>query len=89
MKDTVKEILIKKGHSEEKAELIANELSQGKWTHDYPLTYDYLKSLELNVSTQMPEEVYTLMDLYSQPTGIHAVQYLSEPPIKRPEAIKK
>ena len=51
MKDTVKEILIKKGHSEEKAELIANELSQGKWTHDYSLTYDYLKSLGLNVST--------------------------------------
>jgi Periplasmic serine proteases (ClpP class) len=62
MKDTVKEILIKKGHSEEKAELIANELSQGKWTHDYPLTYDYLRSLGINVSTEMPEEVYALMD---------------------------
>jgi Periplasmic serine proteases (ClpP class) len=89
MKDTVKEILIKKGHSEEKAEFIANELSQGKWTHDYPLTYDYLKSLGLNVSTEMPEEVYALMDLYPQPTGIPAVQYLPEPPVKRPEAIKK
>jgi ClpP class serine protease len=89
MKDTVKEILIKKGHSEEKAEFIANELSQGKWTHDYPLTYDYLKSLGLNVSTEMPEEVYALMDLYPQPTGISSVQYLPEPPIKIPEAIRK
>jgi hypothetical protein len=89
MKDTVKEILIKKRHSEEKAEFIANELSQGKWTHDYSLTYDYLKSLGLNVSTEMPEEVYALMDLYPQLTGIPAVQYLPEPPIKRPEAIRK
>lgn len=88
MKDTVKEILIKKGFNEDKAEFIAEELSQGKWTHDYPLTCDYLKSLGLNISNEVPEEVYALMDLYPQPTGIPAVQYLPEP-IKRPEAIKK
>lgn len=88
MKDTVVEILIRKGFNKDKAEFIAEELSQGKWTHDYPLTCDYLKSLGLNISNEVPEEVYALMDLYPQPTGIPAVQYLPEP-IKRPEAIKK
>ncbi len=89
MKDTVKEILIKKGFNEEKAEMIAQELSQGKWTHDYPLTCDYLKSLGLNISNEVPEEVYALMELYPQPAGIPSVQYLPETPIKRPEAVKK
>ncbi|WP_297887080.1 ATP-dependent Clp protease proteolytic subunit [Sulfurihydrogenibium sp.] len=88
MYDTVKNILVKKGYSVEQAEKIAEELSQGKFTHDYPITVEYLQELGLKVSTEMPEEVYALMDLYPQPTGIPAVQYLPEP-IKRPEAVKK
>ncbi len=88
MYDTVKNLLIKKGHSVENAEKIAEELSQGKFTHDYPITVEYVQQLGLKVSTDMPEEVYALMDLYPQPAGIPAVQYLPEP-IKRPEAVKK
>ncbi|GAB6072459.1 enoyl-CoA hydratase-related protein [Venenivibrio stagnispumantis] len=79
MHDTVKHILMKKGFSEEKADFIATELSQGKWTHDYPLTVNYLKELGLNISTDMPEEVYALMDLYPQPSGIPSVQYIPQP----------
>lgn len=88
MFDTVKEILLKKGHSEEKAEKIANELSQGKYTHDYPLTVDFLTSLGINVNTEVDEEVYALMELYPQPAGVPTVQYIPEP-FKKPEAIKK
>lgn len=88
MFDTVKEILLKKGHSEEKAEKIANELSQGKYTHDYPLTVDFLMSLGINVNTKVDEEVYALMELYPQPAGVPTVQYIPEP-FKKPEAIKK
>ncbi|MGC9120683.1 MAG: SDH family Clp fold serine proteinase [Sulfurihydrogenibium sp.] len=88
MYETVKSILIKKGHPVETAEKVAEELSQGKYTHDFPITVEHLKELGLKVSTDMPEEVYALMDLYPQPTGIPAVQYLPEP-IRRPEAVKK
>ena len=79
MYDTVKNLLIKKGYDEEKASKIAEELSQGKWTHDYPLTVDYLKELGLNVSTDVPKEVYALMDLYPQPAGTPSVQYIPVP----------
>ncbi len=79
MYDTVKNLLIKKGYDEEKASKIAEELSQGKWTHDYPLTVDYLRELGLNVSTDVPKEVYALMDLYPQPAGTPSVQYIPVP----------
>ena len=80
MKDTVKGLLLQKGFEESKAEEIAEELSQGKWTHDYPLTVEHLKELGLNVDTDMPEEVYALMDLYPQPSGgTPAVQYIPVP----------
>jgi len=79
MFDTVKGILLKKGYDETVAERVAEELSQGKWTHDYPLTVEYIKELGLNVSTEVPEEVYALMDLYPQPTGTPSVQYIPVP----------
>jgi len=79
MYDTVKNLLIKKGYDEEKASKIAEELSQGKWTHDYPLTVEYLKELGLNVSIDVPKEVYALMDLYPQPAGTPSVQYIPVP----------
>jgi ClpP class serine protease len=80
MKDTVKNLLLQKGFDEVKAEQIAEDLSQGKWTHDYPLTVEHLKELGLHVDTNMPEEVYALMDLYPQPTGgTPAVQYIPVP----------
>ncbi len=79
MFDTVKSILLKKGYDEETATRIAEELSQGKWTHDYPLTVEHLKELGLKVSTDVPEEVYALMDLYPQPTGTPSVQYIPVP----------
>lgn len=88
MQETIKEILFKKNYDIEKAEKIAEELSQGKYTHDYPLTVEFLKSLGINVSTAVEEEVYQLMELYPQPSGIPTVQYLPEP-FKRPEAVKK
>ncbi len=79
MYDNVKNLLLKKGYSEETAEKVAQELSQGKYTHDYPLNVQYLRELGLKVSTDVPEEVYALMDLYPQPAGTPAVQYIPVP----------
>ena len=81
MKDYLTKLLTTKGMEEEKAKKIAEELAVGKFTHDYPLTVDYLRELGLNVSTEVPEEVYALMDLYDQPVGVQppSVQYIPVP----------
>jgi len=51
---------------EERAQYLTNELSSGKWTHDYPLTVETLVGLGLPVTTNLPVEAFELMDLYPQ-----------------------
>jgi ClpP class serine protease len=58
--------LIKDKIPEEKAKELAKTLSEGRWTHDYPITYEEAKELGLPVTDQVPPEVYELMDLYPQ-----------------------
>jgi len=81
MYDYVYNLLLKKGYSEEVAKRVAEDFSQGKWTHDYPLTYEILKEYGLRVSTDVPEEVYELMELYPQPkqNAVPSVQYIPVP----------
>lgn len=64
----------------EEAGHIAEMLSSGTWTHDYPLTVSEARSLGLPVSTEMPPEVYKLMALYPQ-VGYRrpSVQYVPIP----------
>ena len=65
---------------EHKAEELADLLSRGEWTHDYPITYQEAKELGLPVSTEMPVEVYQLMSLYPQPVQSRpSVQYIPMP----------
>ena len=81
MREYIKKLLTSKGMEAHKAERIAEELAIGKFTHDYPLTVDYLRSLGLNVKTEVPQEVYALMELYEQPVGTQppSVQYIPVP----------
>ncbi|TCK05197.1 SDH family Clp fold serine proteinase [Phorcysia thermohydrogeniphila] len=79
MKNTIVRILTMKGHEKEKAERIADLLTSGYWTHDYPLTVEVMKELGLSVSTEVPAEVYDLMELYYQPVGQPSVQYVPVP----------
>ncbi len=51
----------------EKAEEVAKTLTEGRWTHDYPITVEVAKELGLLVSTDVPSEVYQLMELFPQP----------------------
>jgi len=51
----------------EKAEELANLLSQGTWTHDHPITYETAKSFGLPVRCDIPAEFLDLMNLYPQP----------------------
>ena len=48
------------------AEALAVTLSEGRWTHDFPITVDVARQLGFPVTTNMPRLVYDLMDLYPQ-----------------------
>lgn len=64
----------------ERAEEIARTLTEGRWTHDYPITCEQARELGLPVSCEMPEDVYALMSLYPQPLQRRpTVQYIPLP----------
>jgi ClpP class serine protease len=46
---------------------LAEQLTSGRWTHDYPITVTEARALGLPVNTHMPQEVLDLMALFPQP----------------------
>ena len=52
---------------QEKAERLAEQLSQGTWTHDHPIGVKEAIAMGLNVQSNLPKDFYDLMDLYPQP----------------------
>jgi ClpP class serine protease len=65
---------------EETAEALAEKLAAGKWTHDYPIRVNEARELGMPVSTEVPEEVYELMELYPQTSQRRpSVQYVPIP----------
>jgi ClpP class serine protease len=76
----VAELLLKR-LTKDKAVELATVLSEGRWTHDFPITVEGARQLGLPVSTDMPQRVYELMDLYPQAgTGRPSVLYV---PLRR------
>ncbi len=69
----------------EKAEELARILTEGRWTHDYPITYEEAVNLGLHVTKGIPPELYQLMSLYPQPIKHQpSVEYLPIPRFKGP-----
>jgi ClpP class serine protease len=66
MRQEVAELLADK-YPGEKAEEIAKLMTSGTWTHDYPITFERARDLELRVNSDMPENIMRLMQLYPQP----------------------
>lgn len=64
--ETIKDILSENSMPEEKADALAEVLSSGVWTHDYPINVKEARNMGLPISTDMPKEVYELMRLYPQ-----------------------
>ena len=60
---TVRELLDERVPGEE-ADRLAALLSEGHWTHDYPIRLEEARQLGLPVSGEVPEPVYELMNLY-------------------------
>jgi ClpP class serine protease len=59
------------------AQRTANMLTDGRWTHDYPITPDIAEQvLQLPVSREMPKQVLELMSLYRSAHQNQGVEYL-------------
>ncbi len=72
--------LLKDKMGEEKARELAVMLTEGRWTHDYPITFEHAKELGLPVKDSVPREVYELMELYPQaPLNRPGVEYIPHP----------
>jgi ClpP class serine protease len=82
VKQAASELLTRRLASEQ-ADALAEKLTAGTWTHDYPIWASTAKSLGLSVSTDMPHNVLQLLTLYPQPVrmqGGGGVEYL---PVER------
>ncbi|GIW54905.1 MAG: serine protease [Nitrospiraceae bacterium] len=78
LRRTVQELLAGRQPTE-KAEELARVLTEGIWTHDYPISCDEAGRLGLPVSTDMPGAVLRLMALFPQPVRRQpSVEYLPE-----------
>lgn len=76
----VKEVLMVNGMDTERAHALADQLTQGYYTHDYPISADMLRAMGLNVHTDLPPEIYQLMALYPQPVQRSSgVEYVPVP----------
>jgi ClpP class serine protease len=76
VQETVRDLLRGK-YPDPVVDNLAATLSEGRWTHDFPITFDYAKALGLHVSSEMPPEVLDLMTLYPQPVRrFPTVEYL-------------
>lgn len=58
--------LLEGSRSREEAERLAAILSEGRWTHDFPIRFEHAQELGLPACDEVPEEVYELMTLYPQ-----------------------
>lgn len=64
----------------EKAEELSVMLTEGRWTHDYPITCEMARGWGLNISTDFPTSVHLLMELYPQPSQRRpSVQFIPIP----------
>jgi ClpP class serine protease len=81
----VTELLAESGQMpKEKAAQTGRVLTEGRWTHDFPITVRTARELGLRVETEMPKEVFAIMDLYPQAPGRRpSVLYVEPPPAMR------
>ena len=85
VRESVKDLLQGKP-TNGKVDELARLLSEGTWTHDFPITFETAKALGLPVSDNIPDDVMKLMSLYPQPTRTQpTVEYLPVPRNRRPE----
>ncbi|MEN3355434.1 MAG: hypothetical protein V7640_3592 [Betaproteobacteria bacterium] len=81
--------ILSKHFPADQATKLAIALSEGRWTHDFPITVQLAREMGLPVKTDMPLKVYQLMDLYPQAnTQRPSVIYVPTPTPMTPEKPK-
>lgn len=75
------QLLVGNRMPEDKAAAMAKTLTEGRWTHDYPISMEEAKELGFPVSEEeLPDEICQLMRLYPQAgSGRPSVQYVPVP----------
>jgi ClpP class serine protease len=82
--------LVKDKLPEDKAQETARALSDGRWTHDYPVTLEQARELGLPVVDNVPREIYSLMSLYPQSGQRRpSVEFIPVPYAPRPRTPDK
>jgi ClpP class serine protease len=80
VRDFVARLLTLRKWDEAQAKKLAEVLTEGRWTHDYPITLEDARALGLPVSSDMAPEVYKFMRLFPQTaTQRPSVQYIPLP----------
>jgi ClpP class serine protease len=76
----VERVLVGNGWERARAAVVAGTLTDGRWTHDYPITVDEAREMGLPVTTAVPPEVYRFMQLFPQPAARRpSVEYVPVP----------
>jgi len=85
LREHLKQLLLEH-FSPERADELATTMSEGRWTHDFPITFEEAQTLGLRVSKGLPDELYQLMSLYPQPVKRQpTVEYSPLPKFKGPK----
>jgi ClpP class serine protease len=81
VRDIVAELLSESGQmSGDRAAEVAKVMTEGRWTHDFPIAVRTARGLGFKVSTDMPRSVYGIMELYPQAGSRRpSVVYLDSP----------
>ena len=80
VRDAAATLLAGNGMDGKVATEVADVLTDGRWTHDYPITAELAKGLSLRVSTDLPDQVRQMIHLYPQPRGRRpSVEYIPLP----------
>jgi ClpP class serine protease len=77
--------LVKDKVEEEKAKKLADILSTGIWTHDFPITVELAQEMGLPVRIGIPQEIYDLMELYPQTQQNRPTVEFIPGPYRKPE----
>lgn len=60
-------ILLMGRMEKEKAREITNQITEGRWTHDYPIGCEELRHMGVHACGELPREIYEVMDFFPQP----------------------
>src|SRR5262249_17276996 len=63
VRTSVEWILAQNDWDPARAKVVAEALTEGRWTHDYPITVEQVRELGLPLSEDMPDEVFRFMRL--------------------------